>query len=53
MIFASKSTYRLKYQGPDSQAFLGQIPKIFVTLGLNIFRFFRQKVFFEPNVIRD
>jgi hypothetical protein len=33
------------HQGPDSQNFLSQIRKLFVTLGLSIFRFLKLKVF--------
>ena len=37
-------------QGGYSQNFLRQILKIFVTLGLNILRFYRPKVFFKANI---
>ncbi len=39
-----------KDQGGYSQNFLRQILKIFITLGLNILRFYRPKVFFKANI---
>ncbi len=36
----------LGLEGPNSQNFFSRILKSFVTLGLNIMRFFRLKVFF-------
>jgi hypothetical protein len=39
-------------QGGYSQNFLRQILKIFVTLGLNILRFYGPKGFFKANISR-
>jgi len=38
-------------QGGDSQNFLGKFVRVFVILGLKIFRLFRLKVLFEADII--
>jgi hypothetical protein len=49
--FASLSMFRVV--GPGSQNFQSQICKFFVTLGLNVLRFLRLKVFCEAKIIRN
>ncbi len=48
-----KSIFILKLQCQDLQNFLSRILKIFVSLGCNILRFLRLKVFDKANIIRS
>jgi len=41
-----------KWQGTDSQNFLGKFVRYLVILGLKILRLFRLKVLFEANIIK-
>jgi hypothetical protein len=43
---------KFKILGGNSQNFLGQFVRFFITLGLKILRLFRLKVVFEADIIK-